>query len=329
MGPAMTRRIEEINYSEFSALATCETKWGYAYLLQRDEERGENAAGLHKGTLLHLGLDRWTQGLGATLPHTWTDDINTGGKPGEVRTLCLTDFDPQLVEDVRWLLARYELVYGSERPSSWNVISTEEWLTAKFKIGSRTVRIVGRHDGLIEVLGDLWLIERKSYGQRGRLDTVSVELQPTIYDILIEEKYGKRPVGIMYDGIYTHRFVPKKPTQKQLIEERGAGAFASATAAREWARASVEAHPGIEREPGDSFQREWVDRTPQALEMGRTVLSATIKRRDRIRTLDDTVPHIGRHCSWCGFKNECWFRLSGVTQDIELVEGWEDSDEPV
>ena len=328
----MTRKIEVINYSEFATLANCETQWGFAYLLGQEEERDGKTDGLHLGTLLHLGLDRWTLDLGATLPTTWTDDINTGGKPGEVRTLCLTDFDPALVQLAEWLLRRYEQVYGSSRPESWNVISTEEWLTAKIKVGSRTVRVVGRHDGLIEIMGDLWLIERKSYGQRGRLDTVGVELQPTIYEDLIEQKYGRRPVGIMYDGIYTHQFVPKKKTQAQVLAELPATHPVLAlkkAEQRDYARAAVEADPGIEREASASFERQWVDRTPQALEMGRVVLSATIRRRDRIKTLDDTVPHIGRHCSWCGFKNECWFRLSGVTQDIELVEGWEDSDEPV
>ena len=63
----------------------------------------------------------------------------------------------------------------------------------------------------------LVLIERKTYGQRGRLDTVGVEPQPTMYFDLIEQNYGRRPDMILYDGIYTHQFVPKAPTQKALI----------------------------------------------------------------------------------------------------------------
>ena len=74
----------------------------------------------------------------------------------------------------------------------------------------------------------------------------------------------------------------------------------------------------------------WVDRTPAAIELGHVFLGAAIKRRDKIKSLDDTIPHVGRHCSWCGFKDECWFRLSGVSQDIEVEGGyWDDGDVPV
>jgi hypothetical protein len=332
----VTKRIEVINWSEFSTLANCETQWGYAYLLGAVEP-GDKLP-LHKGTLLHLGLDRWTLGLGATLPEVWTDDINTGGKPGEVRTLHLSDFDPQLVEDVRWLLARYELVYGSQPPSSWNVISTEEWLTGTIKVGARKVRIVGRHDGLIEIpeLDQLWLIERKSYGQRGRLDTVQAELQSVIYDYLIQTKYKRKLTGILYDGIYTHRFVPKVPTQKFLIEaelaRRPNNGFELLSKARqtEWAREQVALHPGVERDAADSFERQWIDHTQQQIDMSHVVLGATIKRRGVLKTLDDTIPHVGRQCSWCGFKDRCWARLTGVNQDIELVGGYfDEGDEPV
>jgi hypothetical protein len=327
----MTKPIQVINWSEFSTLANCETQWGYAYLLGNDEP-GDKLA-LHKGTLIHLGLDRWTQGLGATLPEVWTDDINTGGKPGEIRTLHLSDFDSQLVQDVQWLLARYELVYGSQPPSSWNVISTEEWLTGTIRVGSRKLRIVGRHDGLIEVAGGLWLIERKSYGQRGRLDTVQAELQSVIYHFLIQAKYKRQLTGILYDGVYTHRFVPKAPTQTALIEAAllhgsvpGFPYGATKTAQTNWARLRKDDPSlAIERDPADSFERVWIDHTPQQIEMALTILAASMKRRNAIKTLDDTIPHVGRACSWCGFKDKCWARLTGV-QDIELVEGWDEQD---
>lgn len=336
----MTRRIETINYSEFATLAQCETKWGYAYLLEQEEDvEGKN--GLWLGTLLHLGLDRWTRDLGATLPEVWTDDINTGGKPGEMRTLRLSDFDSALVEHALWLLARYVSVYGSSRPESWNVISTEEWLTGKFKIGSRTVRIVGRHDGLVEILGDLWLIERKSYGQKRRLDTIGIEPQPTIYYDLVEQNYGRRPVGLLYDGIFTYRYSPKPPTQGALIEAaivageqgkhiEGFPYNGTKSAQRDWARPlTLDPSLATERPPEDSFERRWIDRTPQAIAVGEQFLGNAIRRRDRIKVIEDTIPNVGKDCSWCGFRAECWSRLSGLDSSEILLAPEDDGDVPV
>src|SRR5216110_2647973 len=109
-------------------MARCETMWGYAYLLKEDEAADTNKRGLHRGTLIHVWADRWLRGLGATLPDEWTDDINTGGKPGEERTLCLTDFDADDVSLALWLAGRYEEHYGSGPPDDWRIVSSEEWL---------------------------------------------------------------------------------------------------------------------------------------------------------------------------------------------------------
>lgn len=327
----MTRKIETINYSEFATLSQCETKWGYGYMLAQ-EETGEKR-GLHKGTLLHLGWGRWLAGDGFTLPEVWTDDINTGGKPGEERTLSLSDFDPSIVAEVLWLARRFEEHYGSVPPSSWNVISTEGWLTGSFKIGARKVRIVGRTDALVEVEGLLYLAEVKSFGRKDRMTTIGIEPQPTIYYDLVEQTYGRAPDGIMYEGIYTHQYATKKPTQAEISAEVYPDGFPlpefpTKASQRDWARAAVEAHPGVERPVADSFIRDWIDRTPQAIEVGHQYLGNAIKRRDRIKSIEDTIPNVGNACSWCGFKDQCWERLTGVPQYVEL-EFVENEGEPV
>lgn len=256
---------DHISFSEFATLAQCETKWWYGYN-ERLEDKGDKKAA-YKGTLLHLGANRWLAGLGATLPREWTDDHS-----GE--NMLLSDFDLDVVSDAEWLLARYEVSYGSEPPSSWTVISTEETLSMTLPSGTL---VTGRTDGLIEIDGELWLREVKSYGDVHRLDRIHVEPQPTIYYSLVEEKYGKRPFGILYDGIYTYR----------------------------WKR--------DEHHADDSFERRFIDRNAEALRVGTAYLDAAVGRRiDLIGGgIDAAMPNVSRDCSWCGFKAECWERLSG------------------
>ena len=322
--------IPLINYSEFSTLANCEQQWRYGYI-EMQEDEGEHR-GMHLGTLLHLGGGRWQAGEGATLPREWTDDINTGGKPGEVRTLRLTDFDPEVVELAEWLLERYMQCYGSQPPSSWNVISAEEWLSRDFGGGRGKWTLVGRSDGAVEIDGRIWLLERKSYKSKGRLDYAGVDPQLGCYSLLFEKKYGERPFGIIYDGIYTYQWAIKKPTQAELIAERvaslpaeappGGDAFDTWTrkAQTEWAREAVAQHPGVQQHgPEESFERRFIDLGDGHLEAARTYLASAIRRRRVLqRRPSDAIPNVGRHCSWCGFKNKCWDALGGLDDDEEL-----------
>lgn len=319
---------EVINFTEFNTLAACERKFVYAYHLNL-EEQGEKR-GLHLGTLCHLWHGRWLLGLGATLPDIWQDDINTGGKPGEVRMLSLEDFDPALVTRARWLAERFVKVYGSQPPSSWTVISAEEWMTREFDWGT----LVGRSDGFVEIDGQLYLIEVKTYGAKpGPLAYAQVSPQLGCYSLLAESTHGRRPFGIIYQGIYTYQWKPSKPTQADLIAKR------EATEGREWdwtaepggkqawARAAVAAHPGYEREPEESFQQLEVELGDDHLRTAELYLASALKRRADLLGGEHPIPNVGRDCSWCGFKARCWNDLGGVEEaEIEVED---DDAEPV
>lgn len=312
-----------INYSEFATLSRCERQHRLLYIDGLDDGHDESqASGLNLGTLLHLGGGRWQAGLGATLPVQWTDDINTGGKPGEVRTLRLDDFDPETVDLALWLLKRYELHYGSEPPSDWKLLSAEEWLERKFGTGRAQWRLVGRSDGAVEIDGLIWLLERKSYKSKGRLDYVGVDPQLGCYSLLFERKYGVRPFGVIYDGIYTYPYVPRKPTQAELIEESGL-TFGTKKAAQEWAREQVARHPGVERDPADSFERREVEISDAHLEAAKEYLASAVRRRRAlIKRPGDALPNVGAHCSWCPVQEQCWDQLgAGYNEEIEFDEG--------
>jgi len=321
--------IPVINYSEFNTLSQCEEKWRRSYV-NLEEETGTKDA-MHLGTLLHLALGRWQNGEGATLPEVWTDDINTGGKPGEIKTLRLAEFNPEIVERCEWLLERYVQHYGSAPPSSWNVITSEEWLTRDFGSGTGKWTLVGRTDGAVMIDGQLWLLERKSYGSKGRLDYVGVDPQLAAYCLLYEAKHGVRPFGIIYDGIYTYQWALKKPTQKQVIEESLSQADSplhnlTGKQRTEWARQYVERHPGVQtREPYESFDRREIELGDGHLAAAKAYLAGAIRRRRVIqRRPSDAIPNVGRDCSWCGHKRACWSDLGGVEEESIYYDDSED-----
>lgn len=321
---------EIINYSEFWALSGCEQRWVYGYLRSL-EEQGERR-GLNLGTLLHLGGDLWNRGQyadGAWLPKEWTDDINTGGKPGEPHTRYLHEYDPAVIDDAIWLLSRYVEHYGPLPPSSWRVIDSERWLVTAL---DELKLLVGRTDGVLRIEGDreipdgLWLLERKSYGSKGRLDYVHVDPQLVVYKRLVEAEYGEPLMGVLYDGFYTYHWKPEKPTQGALIAaeiERNPGFTAEYVTKREqteWAREAVANHPGVERPAAESFERRYVDISPEMVEVGERFLYAAIRRRQVLR-LDpkQAMPNVGQLCNSCGFKSQCWADLRGEEpQDIEI-----------
>lgn len=324
-----------INYSEFQTLASCEMRWLLHYL-RREEETGERA-GLHLGTLIHLGQDKWLTGQyadGVWLPPSWTDDINTGGKPGEERTLYLHDFDQELVEKALWLLGRYVKHYGLVPPSSWDVVSSEEWLraTGSGSVGGRSYDIVSRTDGLVRIDGKLWLREVKSYGSKQRLRYVHVDPQLVIYTMVAESVYGEQIHGVIYDGIYTYRWVPVKPTQQSLIEQAEADGqvWPTKAAAKAWAKATQEKHPGVERAPEESFDRLFLDIGPELRQAGAQYLIAAINRRETLTEHPHlAIPNIGNTCNGCGFRAQCWARLGDDEAEEFEVDLEGENEEPV
>lgn len=285
---------ERVNYSELNTLTTCEQKWVYSYLLRRDEEQ-RNRDGLHLGTLLHLGAEGWQDGSwamhgAAVLPLSWVDDIGNDGKPGEPTERFLAEFDDELVAKAQWLLDRYAIVYGLQPPDNWNVLSSEEWMTATFEVvAGRPIELVGRTDGLVEIDGDLWLLERKSYANKQRLAYIGVDPQLMLYGILAEENYGVPITGVIYDGIHTYQWV--KP-----------------------------------RAPEDSFQRLELMISEQKRETAKRYLHAAVNRRQQLASnVDAALPAVGMVCSWCGFKEQCWAALGDDDleigdPEIELIE---------
>lgn len=323
-----------LHYSEFATLARCERAWVYRYALQSNEKGGKHAA--HLGTLCHVWGESWLKGEGVELPSTWQSLEHSGSDaPGELVTYSLSDFDPDVVAKARWLAARYVAHYGSAPPSHWSVISTEQWLTAQTPWGT----IAGTVDAIVEIDGELWLYERKSYGSKGRLNWVKVDPQLGVYDLLVQANYGKPAFGILFDGLYTYQWKPVKPTLASLNEVvcEQYPMLIKPAERKEAARQLQAEHPGIERDPSESFERVPVDLTDEHRRTTSNYLRAAVGRRDTLlldlrmyadsSVLDQAIPNVGRACDYCDFKAQCWNDLGGVEPfEIEVDD---DEAEPV
>lgn len=295
--------IEKINYSQFRVLAECEQKFVYDYVAHL-EDRGPTW-GRNKGTLLHKFAERWR--AGAFIDHPdgpfWPDSWDTY-YDGEV---SLADFPPEMVDDATWLARRYIEHYGPGLPEDWKLISNEERWEVEITQG-QTFILQGGADAVVEIDGELWLWETKSYGDRARLEYIEVDPQLVLYKILVEAATGLPIVGVIYDGIYTKRWVPKKPTQKEIIEAHpGLTNGLKGRELQAWARAQVEAHPGVERPASESFDRREPTITEQKIERAKQYLASAVSRRAALVADPElALPNVGNGCRYCGFKEKCW-----------------------
>lgn len=310
------------NYSELNTLAMCERRWAFGYELHREEDGKK--VGLHRGSLLHLGKGRWSQGLGANLPEVWEDDMGPGGRPGDTVEYRLSDFDPEVVASATWLLNRYGEHYGPQPPSDWKLLATEPWLSGN--IGGEPV--VGRADNLWEIDGLVWLDETKSFGSKQRTEYITVDPQVSIYYTLVKQTFDMDIHGILWDGIYTHQYAKQRPTQAQLIESSGK-TFATKKAGQDWARAELETGRYDVDQPAElSFYREFIDRTPLQIEAQGHAIRASVQRMDWLRDhsldheelIQNSMPNIGQGCNSCGHKNRCWSQLLGEPEYAEYGE---------
>lgn len=302
------------SYTELSTLAECEQKWHYKYGGPEYVRTAPSEAML-KGTLAHIGATAFWRG------GTWMHAISAYAADSE--NLVDPDVFDAVIGDVEWLMGRYARHYG---PLSHNV----EVIAVEMKLGAKVpgtkFSIYGYVDELWKVNGKLWLVERKTMKDWSRLDLVPVSPQETLYYWLAEQN-GLEPYGLVFDALRTYRWALEKPTQGALIEAQTindtSGEFQRLTKVeqREWARAAVERHPGVEkRADSESFEQLWLDRTPEQVDGALTWARAIMRRRNAIKHGSIPIRNIGPFCKTCAFKDDCFDGLAFTTQpEIELV----------
>lgn len=261
-----------IRTTEFSTLTGCEQRWWYRYAAEIEEPTVSPA--LTKGTLWHAAWAEW-----------WENDNHFDGgrmieRVPEDRRGLIT---PEILDDVIWMVKRYETVYGPTR-YEWEMVANEVELEAV--VGGLLLQ--GRADGLIRHIptNRLYLGEAKSMRDWRRLDILTVDPQLTHYYSLAKAA-GYEIDGILYDAAKTYRW--KRDEHK---------------------------HP-----PAESFQRLFIDRTPEQCEKALEQLAAFASRRSELLGGATPLRNISSMtCGGCAYRAQCYDEIAFPEAEIELVD---------
>lgn len=297
-----TRKGDNTSFTELSTLAQCEQRWWYRFPAGGDSEPSMQ---MLKGTIIHEGAAAF-----------WScPDSDVVYKA--MVAAGLHDLEPQDRSDTEWLMWRYCDFYA---PMVDRVRVIEHEMELKAKLPGTNITVWGHLDGVYEIDGKLFVVERKTYGRRDRLDLLDIDPQITLYDWLAKAN-GISVYGILFDGIYTRRWALEKPTQKALIEanaEDPAGVrFTTKQLERSWAKSQVEAHPGVDRALSESFDQVWLYRTKTQVAQAQRWASDILSRRAALRRSKRPVRNIGPLCKGCFEREQCGEELAFTP--IEIV----------
>lgn len=312
----MPRRPANItSYSEMSMLASCEQKWSLRY---REHLKGDDSQALQLGRLVDIGVSALLKG------EDWYGLLQrTVAEEGaDWSYVVLQDIEgPASTAD--WLIRRYRDYYGLPP----QVVATQLDLTAKIPGTAQIHRAI--IDELWSVDGELWVVERKTYGRNDRLQLVDVDPQLTL-NLWVARENGYDCKGIVFDGIYTYRWKPEKPTQGDMMNQILADPLrygemwkdVSQKVLREKAKALIEESPGIDRPAADSFDRMWLDRTDEHIAEAIKEVKGGLQRRNALRRGARPMRNIGPSCRSCAQRPTCFERLGFPESvlDIELDE---------
>jgi hypothetical protein len=290
-------------------------KWHLRY---QEGLRGEPSDSLRLGRLIDATAaafwrrDDWRSVL--------AEQIVEQGFADFVPELDFLDEVPELEVPARayWLMQRYERHYGPML-AQVEVLGEQVDLTAPIPGTSQKHQAIIDHIWRVE--GDVWVVERKTYGRADRTALVEVDPQLT-NNLWVARANGYDAVGIIWDGIYTYRWRPEKPTQKQVvqdyIDQHGEPPAPTAKGVAEWAREAVERHSGIERPDSDSFEMLFLDRHDAHIQAAHRELQALVSRRTALRRGAQPTRNIGPLCKACEQRETCFERLA-FPQSIEVA----------
>jgi hypothetical protein len=218
------------------------------------------------------------------------------------------------VEHVEWLGQRYMDHYGWEPPADWDVLGTEIEVRVPVP-GTDDLELHGFMDAAVKRPDGIWVVEDKSYGKRDRLEYVHVSLQETLMAGAFELQFELPVAGVIFNGVYTQRWKPTYPTQRELMEEGRT---------RVQAKAHIDMLKqrglGIDRPLADSFDRIETTRTPEMYEHAwRIVASAAQVRRDLRERRRVPIPNFGPACRWCDNKYACFGDMLGEEDYGDIV----------
>lgn len=236
-----------------------------------------------KGTLLHqLWYAHWSG-------KDWHDELQVQGEIFIAEHPEAT-YLPDWIGDAAWLFDRYVTHYGdlatvTEANPDFEVVALEQEF--KVKLPGKYGWLIGRLDGLWKIDGYLWLVEAKSMSDWETLDRYIYDPQCSLY-VWAAREAGWPVEGVMVDAMRTYRWVAKNEGK----------------------------HPVAE-----SFDRRWVDRNQEHLDMAIEEAKAGLDMaRALLRGAIRPLRNMDRHCGWCSYRSPCLAELCFNQPVIDILE---------
>lgn len=255
------------SHSAQVSLTTCEKRFWWERVAKLEVEPSKAMA---KGLFIHNLLGAWWAGKpwqeeAMVLVREWRDaHLQVDPTTGEMGHAP----DPEWMDDMAWLMGRYEEFYGEGR-DQLTVVAIER--PFKVRVPGKYAWFTGRWDMLVrDSSGRLWVVEWKSMADWDSLEQYVWAPQLSLYywAAWADKELGEQPYGILLDAMRTYRWKNPRPLE-------------------------------------DSFKRRWLDRSPAQLENTIAELAAGMVRARDIRRGAFPIRNVDRHCGWCPFREPC------------------------
>lgn len=180
--------MKKITYSMFTSWLSCRQKFDFRY--NRNIVPKENATALSFGSAVHEGLEAW---------------FRTGDAELAVELARRDDLSEFENAKAKALVKAYCEHYQND---VFKVVAVEyEFATPltnpKTRRKSKTWELSGKIDGVVEKDGELFILEHKTASNANcdYIDRIDIDLQIAFYAIAIQELFGERVAGAIYDII--------------------------------------------------------------------------------------------------------------------------------
>ena len=215
-----------VRVSERGTFKRCRRKWDYGSPNRQNLTSAGTPVYLTFGTMIHSTLEAWTADLDADpvklfMVEAWkaTEEMKkryrrvVGTDPSEEEIGLLYDH----VEMGASMIAAYQQRWGSPLPQGYHKVELEQ--TFLIDVPGTEHQLQGTLDGLMmDDEGNFFILERKTYGARPRLDILNHNDQFLAYIWAVQQLQDtKAKVGILYDGLWKRKLEGKRKLEDMNV----------------------------------------------------------------------------------------------------------------
>jgi len=216
-----------IRVSERQTFKRCRKRWDYSSPVRQNLTSVSSPIALSFGTMMHSTLEKWIEKptgnpvdlfMEASLEQL--EEIKAryrkvaGGTPSEAELDPIYDH----VELGRDMISNYHTRWGSPIPEGYTIVQPEQ--TFQIEVEGTIGVLQGTLDGLLVDDDErYYVLERKTYANRPRLDALNTNDQFLAYNWALEQLLnpsGRQVGGIVYDGMWKRK-LDKRHTLPDLF----------------------------------------------------------------------------------------------------------------